>query len=191
MIGLPMLDVAVGLVFILLLLSLVVTAANELLASWMKRRSLTLWRGVVQLLGGEEAAAALYAHPLIAGMSDERLPRIRRWRQRAPWKRYPSYIPSRTFALALLHTLGPPGAITLKDRMEHEHLAKSLTALLADAEDDLEEFKKNIERWFNNAMERVSGWYKRRTQWLLVVLAVVVTVARNAAPVSIAPSLGR
>jgi hypothetical protein len=201
MLGFPVLDVAIGLIFIFLLLSLAVTAANELLASWLKRRSATLWRGVVQLLGGKEMAEQVYSHPLIAGMSDERRPRLRRGRP--PAKRNPSYIPSRTFALALLHTLVPPSLMprppgAFRDALaaglpndERNHLTKSLTVLFDDAGGDVEEFKKNIEVWFNNAMERVSGWYKRRTQWVLTLMAIVVTVSMNVDTISIANTLWR
>ena len=44
----------------------------------------------------------------------------------------------------------------------------------------IEAFQKNVEGWFNDAMDRVSGWYKRWTQVCLAVVALVVVVAANA-----------
>ena len=101
MFGMQILDVAIGLIFIFLMLSLMVTAFNELVAAWLKRRSKTLWSGVVRLLGDECFAKFLYAHPLISSLS-----------QSSSGK--PSYIPSRTFVLAMLANtvyalLWPPG----------------------------------------------------------------------------------
>src|SRR5579862_6138311 len=120
--GQPIVDVAIGLTFIFLLLSLMVTAANELIASSLKRRPATLWRGVVRLLGGEDTAANVYAHPLIAALTDEA------WFKNIAAK--PSYISSRTFVTALLDTLAQSGGIraALDQRLvkdPHDHLAKS------------------------------------------------------------------
>src|SRR5688572_23044951 len=103
--GMQILDVAIGLIFIFLLMSLVVTAAAELIASWLKRRSATMWRGIVRLLGEEKWATLVYSHPLIAGLNDEAW--FKKYRANLPFKKRPSYIPSRTFALALLDTLAP------------------------------------------------------------------------------------
>lgn len=198
MFGLQILDVAIGLVFLFLLLSLAVTAANELIASWLKRRSATMWRGVVRLLGSEDWANKVYSHPLIAGLSDE--PWFSKYREKLPFKTRPSYIPSRTFALALLDTLAPsPGAQRLtSDNLraalaahKDARLAGSLAVLLDDAAGDIEEFKKKIEAWFDASMERVSGWYKRRTQWILLLLAAIVTVWMNADTIVIANTLWR
>jgi hypothetical protein len=70
-------------------------------------------------------------------------------------------------------------------------LLKSLAVLLEDSENDLEKFKTKIEEWFNGSMQRVTGWYKRRTQWILIVLAAVVTVWTNADTIGIANTLWR
>lgn len=59
------------------------------------------------------------------------------------------------------------------------HLKQTLTVLLDDAEHNVEKFKENIEVWFNNAMDRVGGWYKRRSQLTTFLLALVLTVALN------------
>jgi len=39
--------------------------------------------------------------------------------------------------------------------------------------------QENVETWFNDSMERVAGWYKRKTQTLTFALALVFTVALN------------
>jgi|GEM_PF-1594836 hypothetical protein len=51
---------------------------------------------------------------------------------------------------------------------------------VATVEHQAEAFRRNLEGWFNNAMERVGGWYKRWTQRVLLGLAFVVVVASNA-----------
>jgi len=202
MFGLQTLDVAIGLIFVFLLLSLVVTAVNELIASWLKRRSTTMWRGVVRLLGGEKWAAAVYGHPLIAGLNEK--PWFEPYRKNLPFRKRPSYIPSRTFAMALIDTLAPASmtkartaeelraALAAKLAAEPDsHLLQSLAVLLEDSGGELEKFKVKIEEWFNGSMERVTGWYKRRTQWILILLAAAVTVWSNADTIVITNTLWR
>jgi hypothetical protein len=199
MLGLPLLDVVIGLVFIYLLLSLIVTAAGELVASWLKRRPATLWRGIVSLLGDESAAEELYSHPLIKGLTGTSW--FEKYRKGLPFRQRPSYIPSRTFALALLDSLSPltaggrtsnhlRAALALRLSADaNDPLAKSISVLLDDAAGDIEKLKTNLETWFNNGMDRVTGWYKRRTQYILLVISMAVTVWINADTLVLAKAL--
>ncbi|HEU4375801.1 MAG TPA: hypothetical protein VFS02_20060 [Telluria sp.] len=63
--------------------------------------------------------------------------------------------------------------------IEDPGMRKILLALFDDAEGNIEKFKQNIEIWFNNAMDRVSGWYKRRAQAVIAALAVLAAVGMN------------
>ena len=82
------LDTVIGVIVIFLQLSLVCTAVNEFVAMLLKKRAKELEKGVRTLLTSPELAEKFYAHPLIKGLR--------------PDQRKPSYIPSRTFALALM-----------------------------------------------------------------------------------------
>jgi len=57
---------------------------------------------------------------------------------------------------------------------------KILNFHLNEAGGDLNVFKSRLEKWFDDSMERVSGWYKRNTQtWLFIIgflLAMVLDV---------------
>ena len=64
-------------------------------------------------------------------------------------------------------------------RLPNERIKKTLLVLLDDAENDIDKFKQNIEIWFNNAMDRVGGWYKRRSQWVIAGLGMLVAVCMN------------
>ena len=55
----------------------------------------------------------------------------------------------------------------------------------------VERLQKNVEQWFNDAMDRVSGWYKRWTQVLLVVLALVAVSVTNADTIALSKRLAR
>jgi hypothetical protein len=186
MFGSAILDTAIGLIFVFLVVSLVVSAANELLASLFKWRAQNLLLGIRQLLQDPTLtglANRFYEHPLIEGLSAK--------------GGKPSYIPSRTFALALLDIVSPttPGSgRTLDDlKVGIEKLPDSLQitfrVLLDEAGHDIEQFKTQLEIWFNNSMERVSGWYKRKTQAVQLLLALFIVVIVNVDSVRIARSL--
>jgi ribosomal protein L22 len=70
-----------------------------------------------------------------------------------------------------------------------EPMQQALTALLHSAQGDAIAFRRTAEQWFDDHMERVSGWYKRRIQLVLWILAIVVAVAINADSLQIAKRL--
>lgn len=66
---------------------------------------------------------------------------------------------------------------------------KAVVALLDAAGNDIDKAKSNIETWFNNSMDRVAGWYKRRVQWILMALGFLLACAMNADTIAIFKSL--
>jgi len=93
MFGIDTLDIVIGLMFVYLLLSLICSAVNEYIAGLTNRRGAVLFEGIKTLVKDPVVAQAVMSHPLIQGMytSDGK---------------HPSYIPARSFAMALLDTLG-------------------------------------------------------------------------------------
>ena len=49
---------------------------------------------------------------------------------------------------------------------------------LSEGDRDANKFREALERQFDEAMERVSGWYKRRVQLILFVIALVLVALR-------------
>jgi len=186
MFGSTILDVAIAIVFIYLLVSLVISAINEFIAALLKSRAKNLSKGIEALLQDPSQAgwvARLYQHPLIQSLS--------------PPNSKPSYIPSRTFALALLDLIAPAtadGARTLADLKTGmanlpQPLQRTLTNLLDEAQHDVERLKTQIEIWFNNGMDRASGWYKRKTQWIQFFLGLSLVILLNIDSVHIGRTL--
>jgi hypothetical protein len=186
MFGSTILDVAIAIVFIYLLVSLVISAINEFIAALLKSRAKNLSKGIEALLQDPSQAgwvARLYQHPLIQSLS--------------PPNSKPSYIPSRTFALALLDLIAPAtadGARTLADLKTGmanlpQPLQRTLTNLLDEAQHDVERLKTQIEIWFNNGMDRASGWYKRETQWIQFFLGLSLVILLNIDSVHIGRTL--
>ncbi|HEY0545842.1 MAG TPA: hypothetical protein VGC91_10735 [Pyrinomonadaceae bacterium] len=76
---------------------------------------------------------------------------------------------------------------TAVNRLPDGHTKESLLVLIdkakreiTDLEDAVKRFQHNIEGWFNDSMDRVGGWYKRWTQKVLIVFAVLVVLLLNA-----------
>ena len=114
------LDVAIGMIFIYLLLSLMCSAANEIIELMLKKRAIDLERGIRELLcpgtesGTDDIVAKLYNHALInnlfGGTYEES--RIGSKLRRVMRTQLPSYIPARSFALALMDLVGTVPAAT-------------------------------------------------------------------------------
>ena len=184
--GNVILDVAIGLIFVYLLLSLMCSALQELLATVFKLRAKNLEAGIRNLLDDPNAkgvADQLLAHPLIKKLAKK--------------GKKPSYIPSRTFALALMdsikdpNTSGSPIALakTSVSKLPKGELQVSLLVLIEDAEGDVEKIRNNIESWFDDKMDRASGWYKRKAKLFMFGIAMVLAVVLNVDSIHVATTL--
>lgn len=192
-------DVAIGMVFIYLLLSLLCTATNELIELLVKKRATDLERGIRELLQPDSTSGTkgivqdIYDHPLVNSLyggtyENSGIKSALRYVKRT---QLPSYIPARNFALALMDVVVPdasPDAAadplsTLRARLEsieNPRVQKALTALVDSAAGDIARARVNIEEWYNSSMDRVSGWYKRRSHIIVLVLGLLVSIAVNA-----------
>ena len=204
MFGSEILDVAIGLVFLFLLLSLVCSSLKESMEAVSKYRARDLERGLREMLGDASKSglvAELYNHPLINGLYKGSYDPNNK-------KNLPSYIPSRIFALALTDLLKPSQVIqprtaaaaeeelkaakstvhfrTIIATIENASVKRALLPLVDAAGEDIASVRKNIEDWYNSAMDRVAGWYKRRTQQIIVAIALVMAALMNIDTVAIA-----
>jgi hypothetical protein len=196
------LDVAIGLMLLYLLLSLVCTAINEFIESRLKRRASDLERGIRNLLSdddGKGLAGQVYGHPLVRGLfsGDYDANEIEDGRY-ANGSNLPSYIPARVFTLALMDVVAPAtagGATALQpmrdaiEKLPNSDVRRALTDLIDAAGDDAAAARANIEEWFDSAMDRVSGWYRRRSQSISFVVGLALAVAVNADSLAVANSL--
>src|SRR4051812_14702249 len=106
----PILDVAIGLFVLFFVLATAASALNEAVASALAWRAQNLENAIRVLLadprreGGSELTKWIYAHWRIQGLF--RKPYLKSpGDPQAPPRRKPSYVPPRTFALALVDTL--------------------------------------------------------------------------------------
>jgi hypothetical protein len=217
----PILDVAIGLCFFYLLLGLICSTVNEIIAAKWKRRATYLDRGINNLLGGDtKLKELLYKHPLIASLA-RRDPAKDAGTQTANATAIrPSYIPADKFATALMDILTGEGiphtnVVALKngvDNLKTVEIKDAMTALMDGAKMDAAvqnqdaakssaapqgaseqqvaaAIHKKVEAWFNDGMDRVAGWYKRRSQVWNWILAAVVSLVLNADTLHVADVL--
>ena len=85
------------------------------------------------------------------------------------------------------------GALAL--RITDPELRLTLSSLLMGIEetsgDCLQALRANIESWFNDSMDRLSGRYKRRAQWTAFVVGLVIAAVLNVDTISISNQLWR
>jgi len=54
-----------------------------------------------------------------------------------------------------------------------------IRSIWIDAQGDVDIFRKSLEQWFDDTMERCTGWYKRHTQYILLVIGLLIAIAFN------------
>jgi hypothetical protein len=64
--------------------------------------------------------------------------------------------------------------------LDNKDLSEALLTLYRTAGKDAAAFRHMTAQWFDDAMERVSGWYRRRIQVVLAVIATLVVLLLNA-----------
>jgi hypothetical protein len=64
--------------------------------------------------------------------------------------------------------------------LENPHVERALRTLIDAAGNDVAQARTNIEQWFDSAMDRVSGRYKRHAQKVTLIVAAIVVAILNA-----------
>jgi hypothetical protein len=210
----PALDIALGLVFIYAIYSLLTTTLTELIASFINQRGKTLKNGISRMLDGDEKTSSGNltssddpestddnpTKKLPSRLSEAffDIPEIK-YLGRKAWGIYrlPSFIKSKTFAKSLLKTLGYVNSeqtdlVSLKNRLDPDNeIHQLIINLIDEADNNIEKFKILAEDWFNDIMDRVSGWYKRRIQLITFIAGGLIAFSLNVNTVDIAEKLGR
>ena len=84
---------------------------------------------------------------------------------------------------------------TLALRVTNPGLRLTLSSLLMGIEeaggDCLQILRTNIETWFNDSMDRLSGRYKRKAQWTTLLVGLVIAIVFNVDTINISNQLWR
>jgi cytoskeletal protein RodZ len=206
---LRILEVGIGLALVFTLVALICSIINEWISAIVEKRGNLLWEGIENLVDSQ-LRDDICNHQLMQGLvrkstwADRLLKKVLPGIDRSK----PSYVPTKTFVTALLDAVGAraaggdPAAIgqlptTFKGLQEAIEKAQgvppkvqqALLALVNNAESNLDGAKKQIGDWFDAGMDRVTGWYKRWSQLILLLVSLIVAVTLGVDSFAIAKRL--
>jgi hypothetical protein len=194
----PILDLALALCFMYFILGLIVSTVHEFIYSVLgSKRSKYLKDAINSLFfdqGWKTLAANIFSNSNIQALKSQ---------SKNGKTQEPSYIPAKSFAYALLDQfrsgnnlldMNQIRAILTDDQKAANagisgDVRKVLLSLFERAQGDLQQFQKHIETFFNDAMDRASGIYKRSTQKAILVISLVVAVGLNADTINTSKTL--
>jgi uncharacterized membrane protein YuzA (DUF378 family) len=172
MFGSAIIEVVIGLAFVYFILSVVASHINEMIAGFFGFRGNDLETAIRTLLADDPGLADdVWNHGMVSGLSGKP-------------GRAPSYVPSSNFALALLAGLHKDSEAQLDAQsirtqvidLPEGNVRQAMLAIVNDSGGDLTRIRAGIEDWYNAAMDRVTGTYKRKIQWVMLGIAAVLTL---------------
>lgn len=181
MLGSTVLEVAVGMSFCYATVALTVSTVQEGLASALHLRAHSLLDGIKTMLNDPEftgLARQLYGHALVNPHDDGASG------DQGALKAKPSYIEPVHFAIALVDAIQTiPGNYTQLgrdiDALPDPQVRRALLGIYQRAGGDMKQFQEGVAGWFDSAMERVSGEYKRRSLMVSVLLTLLMAIMFN------------
>jgi hypothetical protein len=184
-------DVVFGLISVFLAISLLTSALTEAVSTIISLRARTLLSGVKQLLNDAKfdgLALELYNHALINPLANGTT------KAGGAPAAMPSYIQPHLFALALIDTMQRAAGqtATVEDSIEKitdPQIKTVLQTLYRRAEGRIDLFRDQVASWFDNAMDRLTGVYKRWTKLISFLLALLIAALFNADPIHLANTL--
>lgn len=192
MFGMESLDVMVGIITVYLIFALACTAIVEALSAWFDVRSRNLEAALEEFLHGNDAngekfVKVFFAHPIVQSLSKGANGR-------------PSYISPEIVGqvvTSLIYTQN--GASTLKQGIDNlsgttqdNRIKGLLDALSSETRkniEDVEAFRKLIEKHYDAAMDRATGWYKRHTQNTAIIASTILVIFANIDTISLINTL--
>jgi hypothetical protein len=141
-----------------------------------------------------------YSHPTIKYLGEDRI------------FSKPSYLHAHNFSQTIIHLLRgeqydgrnaneseliakaiESNSLTINNetisKLINAQTLRNLKHLFADARQDTFLFKNKLEDWYEETMERASGWYKKQTQFILVIIGFIIAWCFNVDSIAIAKIL--
>jgi hypothetical protein len=158
-----------------------VSTVQEALASALRLRARTLLAGIKTMLNDpnfDALARSLYSHALVNPHDDGKAADQRSLKSK------PSYIEPMHFAIALVDSIQSiPGDYAQLgrdiDAIGDPQVRRALQSIHQRAAGDMQRFQDALAGWFDSAMERVSGAYKRRALLVSLLLSLLLAMLFN------------
>lgn len=119
-------------------------------------------------------------------------------------QRKPSYISTSYFSKAVVDILKDLGHSSDTEHTPSEKLGRGISGIsnldetkkllqsyYEEAEGDVNKFRMQLEIWYNETMDRTSGWYKRQTQIIILIIGFVLAITFNIDTIQIVRNLSK
>lgn len=201
-----MIDVVIGVIFVFLVFSLIVSGVNEAITRLFEWRSRHLWRALRELLDGQTLKGSEDARPVLGGTDDSWTgklyahPLVSQLERRLRTRSRISRIPTADFSRALIDLVIPAdGDPTTVDQVrarvkalpDGTPLKEPMLSILSVTGQNIDDLRQDVGDWFDSRMRALSRVYKSHTRWLLLVIALVVALAFNVDAIGAADQLYR
>ncbi|MEM1219433.1 MAG: hypothetical protein AAGH79_10990, partial [Bacteroidota bacterium] len=171
-----MLEIVIGIVFVFLLYSLLATILMELFSNALSLRGRNLEQALRNMLhanNGEDVFKAFKDNPLYKQLAGRYLGK----------KSPPSYLSNEKFRSILMNVLDRRDhGLTIGDQLEslpEGSLKEVLKQFWTEKNQQVSAFKDSIDSWYDDVMDRASGWYKRGVKAWLISIGLVIAVVFN------------
>ncbi|MBY3323800.1 hypothetical protein HFO02_09265 [Rhizobium laguerreae] len=197
-------EVCISLAFLYLVLSLMVTTINEIIATWFRLRSKNLSHAIGALLDDQTIKERFYAHGLVKNAIESShggYKPAKDTSQSADTKiptaaAHSAYLESRSFAMALLGSLDPVKPIPVIgdikqaiEKLPPGNIRDIVGSAIAAVGTDIEKVRDAIAESFDAAMDRLSGQYQRNLRWISVCIGIALAAVLNADSLKISVDL--
>lgn len=194
MFGSGILDLVIGLIFIYFILSLICSSVREIFANLLDLRHSHLRDWFKNIFKDDSFSDEIMNHHLIAGLTTK--------------NKKPSYIPDNIFSTVVFDLFASKWGHNEDDTtreglsFDFEELKqaiiksdvlkddlKRVLVQFAGESKDLFHFRTRVEVWFNQAMTEASGTYKQRSQWWILLVSLICTIAVNVDSIAVSKFL--
>jgi hypothetical protein len=176
-------DVGLGLILMYLMLSLACTILNEFIASAMRLRARMLEGELTALIDNPDLLNVFRDHGLVAASAEAGGGQA-------------SYLSGRAVATALVDSLDPDKPVAVVSevieaatKLPPSNVRDVILVAATTAGTDIEKLRAQVASWFDDAMDRLSGVYRRSLRWLSLAIGLVLAVALNADTIALTDAL--
>lgn len=172
-------QIIISIIVVYLIFSVIVYVIVERIAAFLQLRGRNLQKAICNLFddaGNKKFGDLIYKHPQVASLMQND-------------KRLTPYIPARNVSAALIDLVGAgnsaeklrdPYAVYLQGLLQlGDGPLKTLLVSIAQPANDLATLTASFEKWYNDYMDRVTGWYKKKIRLVVLIVSLLVTLSFN------------
>jgi|GEM_PF-574394 len=199
-----LLEVAIGMVFVWLVLSVATMEIQNFFTEQRGLRAENLENAIFDMLKNPKMVEKFYNHPLILELTPKD--------KNGKYKR-PENIPNPVFATAALEVIlnagksgdtVPIGSLSVSEMRASlktlgdtnpvltrtlQHLLPNLDQGIGNLENSVAGYRTNLETWFNNSMVQATDIYKKNATKIALVIGLILAVFFNVDTINIAQKL--